>query len=124
MRYRSIAFFVATGSLALPVLAQTYRQDTTTSTTTTRIVTPDRPMNPAVTKEELKDKYDVVADQRESRATKLSAEDYRQLARQRAELHRLMRQIDAGQPVSASEVDQVLGNDESDLRPVYEHHTY
>ena len=121
MRLRSIAFFVATSFLAMPVLAQTYREQTTT--TTTRTVTTDRPMNPTVTKEELKDKYDRVADQRESRATKLSAEDYRELARQRAELHRLMRQIDAGESVSASEVDQVLGNDETDLRAPY-HHRY
>ena len=117
MRFRSIAFFVAAGSLAMPVLAQTYRQETTT--TTTRTVTPDRSMNPAVTKDELHDKYVRVADQRESRATKLSAEDYRELARQRAELHRLMRRIDAGQTVSAADVDQALGNDETDLRPAY-----
>jgi ribosome assembly protein YihI (activator of Der GTPase) len=121
MRLRSIAFFVATSSLAMPVLAQTYREQTTT--TTTRTVTTDRPMNPAVTKEELKDKYDRVADQRESRATKLSAEDYRELARQRTELHRLMRRIDAGETISASDVDQALGNDRTDLRPgYYQHH--
>jgi hypothetical protein len=119
MKYRSIAFFVAAGSLAMPVLAQTYRDDTTTRTTTTRTVTTDRPMDPAVTKEELHDKYVRVADQRESRATKLSAEDYRELARQRAELHRLMRRIDAGESVSASDVDQALGNDETHFRAIY-----
>ena len=121
MRYRSIAFFVAASSLAMPALAQTYREDTTTTTTTRTVVT-DRPMNPAVTKTELHDKYVRVADQRESRATKLSAEDYRELARQRAELHQLMRRIDAGETVSASDVDQALGNDETDLRPGYYHH--
>ncbi|HXK21895.1 MAG TPA: hypothetical protein VMS55_04365 [Myxococcota bacterium] len=112
MRCRSIAFFVAASSLAMPVLAQTYQ--TRTTTTTTRTV--ERPMDPTVTKDELHDKYATVADQRESRATKLSAEDYRELARQRAELHRLMRRIDAGETVSASDVDQALGNDETDLR--------
>jgi hypothetical protein len=121
MRYRSIACFVAASFVAMPVLAQTYREETTT--TTTRTVVTDRPMDPTITKEELHDKYVRVADQRESRATKLSAEDYRELARQRAELHRLMLQIDAGQPVSASQVDQVLGDDETDLRPIYYHHT-
>jgi hypothetical protein len=116
MKCRSIAFFVAASSLAMPALAQTYRTDTQTTTTTTRTMTTDRPMNPVVSKEELHDKYVRVADQRESRATKLSAEDYRELARQRAEMHRLMRQIDQGQSVSAAEVDQVLGNDATDLR--------
>jgi len=112
MRYRSIALFVAASSLAMPVLAQTYRTyPTQTTTTTTRTATSD----PTVTKEELEHQYVTVADQRESRATKLSAEDYRELARQRAELHRLMRRIDAGDTVSANEVDRALGNDETDL---------
>src|SRR5215471_2602886 len=118
MRYRSIAFFVAAGSLALPVLAQNYERQTTTTTTRTVV---DRSMNPTVTKEELHDKYMRVADQRESRATKLSADDYRELARQRAELHRLMRRIDAGETVSASDVDRALGNVETDLGATYYH---
>src|SRR5262249_14994521 len=109
MRYRSIAFFVAAGSLAMPALAQTYRTETQTTTTTTRTMTADRPANPVVTKEELNDKYVRVADELETRATKLSAEDYRELARQRTELHRLMRQIDQGQSISADEVDRALG---------------
>ena len=67
--------------------------------------------NPSVAAESLRDSYRISAQQRESRATKLSAADYRELARQRRDLDDAIRRIERGGNVGAGDVDRIIGND-------------
>jgi 7-keto-8-aminopelargonate synthetase-like enzyme len=67
--------------------------------------------NPSITAESLRDSYRISAQQRESRATKLSAADYRELARQRRQLDDAIRRVERGGNVGAGDVDRIIGND-------------
>ena len=68
--------------------------------------------NPSVTEENLRDSYRIASEQRENRATKLSAADYQELARQRHALDNAIRDIERGGTVGASDVDRIIGNDD------------
>ncbi|HEX5065002.1 MAG TPA: hypothetical protein VFY49_02725 [Myxococcota bacterium] len=119
MRLRIIGLSLATMLLAVPVWAQTRSQMEMQRQEQMRrerdMQMRDAQMrthaNPSVTTENLRDSYRIAAEQRENRATKLSAEDYRELARQRRALDEAIRQVERGGNVSASEVDRILGND-------------
>lgn len=119
MRLRIIGLSLATMLLTVPVWAQTRSQ---MEMQRQEQMQRERDMqmrdaqmrthaNPSVTTENLRDSYRIAAEQRENRATKLSAEDYRELARQRRALDEAIRQVERGGNVSASEVDRILGND-------------
>jgi hypothetical protein len=109
--------------VALPAFAQTrYQTDRETqmqreeqmrreTTQTQRSMQVPTRANPSVTEENLRDSYRIASEQRENRATKLSAEDYRELARQRRALNEAIRDVERGGNVSASEVDRIIGND-------------
>lgn len=118
--------------LALPAWAQTryqteretqmqreeqMRRDTQMQRDTTRDAQMQRDMqsraraNPQVTAEELREKYTASAIRREDRATKLSARDYQELARQREELDDAIDRLERGGSLGAGDVDRIIGND-------------
>jgi hypothetical protein len=74
------------------------------------VQTPAR-VNPSITSESLRDSYRTSAMQREKRATKLSAADYQELARQRRQLDDAIRRLERGGNVGAGDVDRIIGND-------------
>jgi hypothetical protein len=119
---RTILLAFAAILLALPAWAQTryqtereaqmqreeqMRRDTQAQRT---MQVPAR-TNPSITAESLRDSYRISARQREERATKLSAADYQELARQRRQLDDAIRRLERGGNVGAGDVDRILGND-------------
>src|SRR4030095_1935645 len=86
MKGRTIGLSLATLLLALPVFAQSHSQKEMQRQEQMHDAQMRAHANASVTVENLKESYKPAAEQRETRATKLSAEDYRALARQRHEL--------------------------------------
>ena len=82
---------------AAPVLAQSQTYRTQPQPQTTRVESERLVGDQRVAVDDLKERYATVADQRETVATKLSAADYQELARQRAQLDTMIRRLEAGQ---------------------------
>ena len=119
MSIRTIGLSLATLLLAVPVWAQTrtqmemqrQEQMQRERDAQMRDAQMRTHVNPSVTTENLRDSYRISAEERENRATKLSAEDYRALARQRRALDDAIRDVERGGNVSESQVDRIIGDD-------------